>query len=102
MGYAIWSVGAGADNITFQKSRADNPWYRPGCQSGTGHYKSNYCFAVYGGKMSRFMNIDCYGARSVVAYGNGQHKTYGGTWDSHGSSIVQGVQGDVQDTCSFG
>jgi hypothetical protein len=100
--YAIWSVGGAADNITFQNSRAENPWYRQGCHSGAGNYKSNYCFAVYGGKTSKFQNIECYGAKSVVAYGNVQHELYGGAWSADGSSIVKGVQGDVEETCYLG
>jgi hypothetical protein len=99
--YAIWSIGDGADNITFLNNRAEDPVYRPACHARKGHFKSTFCFAVYGGRHSRHLNNQCHGARSVVGYG-GPWGNYGGSWAPDGSSFVTGVADLVLDACSYG
>lgn len=101
--FAIWSVGIpGADNITFQRNIAVNPWFRPGCLSFYTNWNSNYCFALYGGKGSKILNSTCTGARYMVSYGNILHATYGGTFTEESSTVVQGVRGMPGNPCYFG
>jgi len=102
--YAIWSVGIpGADNITFQRNVAANPWFRPGCfWFKHGSRNSNYCFALYGGKGSKIINSTCTGAKYVVSYGNILHALYGGTFTEESNTLVRGVRGMAGYPCYFG
>jgi len=102
--FAVWSVGVpGADNVTFQRNIAANPWFRPGCfWFKNGNEASNYCFAFYGGKGSKILNSTCTGAKYVVSYGNIFHKTYGGTFTEDSHTLVRGVRGMLGNPCYFG
>jgi len=93
--YAIWSVGALADNITFKNNVGVNPWFRNGGSSApTGYSWSDNCFAVYGGKSSTFIDNSCAGGNDAnVIFGNNMHKTYGGSFDDSSSTKVQGNNG---------
>eukprot|EP01043_Picozoa_sp_COSAG02_P051710 COSAG02_NODE_5477_length_4292_cov_13.353685_4_plen_486_part_00 len=114
--FAMWSVGALQDNITFRNNRAMYPHQGggPRCQMpcacnkttcdcpGEKGCRPSGCFANYGGQSSTFERnegVECY-QDAVVIFGNINDGLFGGAWTNSSSTVVRGNKG-MDASCGF-
>lgn len=103
--FAMWSIGAAQDNLTFQNNTAIRAGTTPVDKDGAAGI--NCCFVNFGGRLSSFIGNrgeGCGltprkgigpGAEGLVVWGcpNKGNPAFGGAWDSSSVAVVRDVTG---------